>query len=127
MRKPFFVIGISRLFLEISVVESLESGAVACLVLAHLVYGVVDCVKVVLLCEPCDAEFVFACAVLCIHPLLDIGLGVPYALSEELSKFCSMLSLFPCISLEGLCNLDILPCLPGGSWQDTFPLLRTRR
>ena len=91
-----------RILLEVSVVESLESSSVTSLILAHLVYCIVDSIKVLLLCESCDSLLVLACALLSEHSLLYICLGIPYALTEELSELSCVLSLFPCISLESL-------------------------
>ncbi len=98
------------LLLEVSVVEALEAGAVAGFILAHFVNCVVDGVEVLLLCEGCDSLLVLACALLGEHSLLNVGLGVPYALAEELSELCCVLSLFPCVSLECLC--DFMLALP---------------
>ena len=62
------------------------------LVFAHLMYGVVDCVKVLLLCKLGDAELILARTLLSEHSLLYVGLCVPYNLSEKFCELCSMLS-----------------------------------
>ena len=79
----------------------------ACLILAHLMNSVMDSIEVLLLSESCDPHLVLACSLLSKHSLLNVGLGVPYALSEELSELSCMLSLLPCISLECLSDLRI--------------------
>ena len=61
-----------------------------------------DCVEVLLLCKCCDPLLVLASSLLCKHSLLNICLCIPYALSEEFCELCSVLCLFPCISLECL-------------------------
>ena len=77
------------------------------LILTHLVNCVMDCIEVLLLCKLCDAELVLACSLLSEHSLLYVSLGVPYYLAKKLSELCRMLSLFPSVSLECLCNLRI--------------------
>ena len=82
------------ILLEVSLVKSLEASSVACLVLAHLMNCVVDCIEVLLLCESSDSLLVVACALLCEHSLFYVGLCVPYALAEKFCKLSCVLSLF---------------------------------
>ncbi len=98
---------VSGLLLEVTVVETLETLAVASLILAHLMNGVMDSVEVQLLSESRDTFLVFASTVLSCNSLLKIGLGIPDALTEELCELGGMLSLFESVSLESLCDLRI--------------------
>ena len=95
------------LLLEVSVVETLESGAVTGLILCHLVYGVVNSVVVEFLCPLCDCKLALACSGLSLDSLLEIGLGIPYYITEKFSELGSVLSLFESISLESLGDLRI--------------------
>ena len=81
--------------------------AVASLVACHLVNGVVDGVKVLGLGELGDAELVLACAGLGCHALLEVGLGVPNDLAQELGELGGVLGLLKCVALEGLGYLGI--------------------
>ena len=74
------------LLLEVAVVETLEAATVASLILCHLVNCVVDSIVVVLLCKCCDAHLVCTSAALSVHTLLEVGLCIPYAVAQELSK-----------------------------------------
>ena len=56
------------------------------LILAHLVYCVVDGVEVLGFCQFGNAELVLACACLGFDPLLEVGLGVPYDFAKKLCK-----------------------------------------
>ena len=95
------------LFCEIFVPQSEETAAVTCFILCHFVNCVVDGIKILSLGKFCNTELVLAGTALSFHSLLYVGLGVPYALAEEFSKFCSVLSLLESISLESLCNFRI--------------------
>ena len=74
------------LLAEVAVEESFEAAAVACFVLCHFVYGVVDGVEVELLCAGCDAHLVGACSGLGVHALFEVGLCVPNDVAEELGE-----------------------------------------
>ena len=76
---------IIKLF-EVAVVESLKSLTVTSLVLSHLVYGVVDSDKVVLLCEGCDTHLILTSTSLGVHTLLEVSLGIPYAVAQQLCE-----------------------------------------
>ena len=93
--------------LEEAVVQAGEALAVASLVTGHLMNGVVDGVQVLGLGQLGDAELVLAGASLGGHTLLEVGLGVPNYLAQQLGKFGGMLGLFKGVALEGLGNLGI--------------------
>ena len=95
------------LLLEISVIETLESGAVTGLILCHFVYGVVYCIVVELLCPLCNSKLALAGSGLSLYSLLKIGLGVPDNVTEKLCELGSVLGLLESISLESLCNFRI--------------------
>ena len=95
------------LLLEISVIETLESGAVTGLILCHFVYGVVYCVVVEFLCPLCDGKLALAGSGLSLDSLLKISLGVPDNVAEKLCELGSVLGLLESISLESLCNFRI--------------------
>ncbi len=67
--------------------------------------GVMDSVEVQLLSESRDTFLVFASTALSCNSLLEIGLGIPDAFTEELCELGGMLSLFEIVSLESLCDL----------------------
>ena len=96
-----------RLFFEVTVEEALEAAAVASFVFSHFVYGVMDGVETEFFSTACDAHLVFVSTSFSSHTLFEVCTGIPYALAEELSKFCSVLSFFECIALEGLCDFGI--------------------
>ena len=48
-----------------------------------------------------------ASAVLGIHTLVKVGLGIPNNLTDKLRKLCSVLCLLPSVALESLSNLGI--------------------
>ena len=95
------------LFLEVAVVKTLETLAMAGFVTCHLVYGVVDGVKVQFLCTLGNAGLVFASSSFCGHTLLKVGFGVPNHIAEEFGKFGGMLGLFPSVAFEGFGHFRI--------------------
>ena len=84
-------------------------------VFCHLVNGVVDGVVAQFLGFGGDGELAFAGAGLGLSPLFEVGLGIPYYLSEELGEFGGVLSLFECVALEGGGNagVSLAVCLTG--------------
>ena len=70
-------------------------------------YGVVDGVIAELLCPLGNLELALASACLSGISLLEVGLGVPNHLTEELCELGSVLCLLESISLECVCNLWI--------------------
>ena len=96
-----------ELFLEITVEEAFEALAMTCLVLSHLVNGVVDGIPVLSLGVLGDAELILAGTGLSVHALLEVGLGIPDYVTEQLCELGSMLSLLPGIALEGISYLGI--------------------
>ena len=100
----FYAVIVSRLFLiaEITVEESLETAAVTGFVLGHFVNGVVDCIEVGSLGVLGDAHLVGVGTGLGVHTLLEVGLGVPNDVTEELGELCGVLGFFPSVALESL-------------------------
>ena len=96
-----------ELFLEITVEEAFEALAMTCLVLSHLVNGVVDGIPILSLGILGDAELILAGTSLSVHALLEVGLGIPDYVTKQLSELGSMLSLLPGIALEGIGHLGI--------------------
>ena len=92
---------------EIAVIKAFETFAVTCLVLGHLVNRIVNGIEILLLGNARKVHLAFACAVLGIHALVEVGLGIPYNLAYELCKLGCMLGLLPCVTLEGLGNFGI--------------------
>ena len=99
--------GWRRLFLEIAVVETLESGTVTGFVLGHLVDGVMDGVVAELLGADGDGELAFAGSALGLHALLDIGLSVPDDLAEQFGDAGCVVGLLVGITLEGVGDFGI--------------------
>ena len=69
-------------------------------VLCHFMNCIMDGIQVQFFGHFGNFQFGGTCAFLGFHAGFDIGLGVPYYLAKQLSKFGSMLSLFPGIALE---------------------------
>ena len=76
-------------------------------VLGHLVHGVVYGVEVLLLGQTRQAHLVLAGAALGVHALLEVGLGVPDDLADQLGELRGVLGLLPCVALVSLGNLGI--------------------
>lgn len=77
------------------------------LILCHFVYCVVNGVIAELFCAGGDHELALAGSALCLSTLLEVGLGIPYDLSEKLRELGRMLGLLEGIALESLCDLWI--------------------
>ena len=77
------------------------------LVLRHLMHSVVDRIEASHLCVLSDTELILASTSLGSSALLQIRLGIPYALTQQLSKLGSVLSLLECIALKRLGDLGI--------------------
>ena len=92
---------------EVAGVEAGEAAAVASLVLGHFVNGVVDGVEVSLLGVGGDAHLVGVGAGFSHHALVEVGLGVPHAVTEELGELGGVLGLFPSVALEGFGDFGI--------------------
>ncbi len=95
------------LFLEEAVVKALETLTVTCFILSHFMNGVMDSVEVKFLGAACYAHLVFVGTCLGSHTLLKVGLGIPDYLTEKFGKLGSMLSFFPSVALESLCDFGI--------------------
>ena len=77
------------------------------LVLRHLMHSVVDRIEASHLCVLSDTELILASTSLGSSALLQIRLGVPYNLAQQLSETRSMVSLLERIALESLGDLGI--------------------
>ena len=77
------------------------------LVLRHLMHSVVDRIEASHLCVLGNTELILASTSLGSSALLQIRLGIPYALAQQLSKLGSVLSLLECIALKRLGDLGI--------------------
>ena len=77
------------------------------LVLGHLVHGVVYGVQVLLLGQTGQTHLVLAGTALGVHALVEVGLGVPNHLADQLGELRSVLGLLPGVALVGLGNLGI--------------------
>lgn len=83
-----------RLF-KISVQQALECSSVSCLILCHLMNGVMNCIEVLLLSTCSEILLACACASLSLNTHLEVLLcGVCNDFAQELSKLGSMLCLF---------------------------------
>ena len=96
-----------KLLLEESLVETCEASCMASLVLSHLMNGVVDSVRALLLSQLSDAELVLASTLLGSDASLEIALSVAQYLAQELSETASVVSLLVSIALVSLCYLRI--------------------
>ena len=76
-------------------------------VLGHFVNGVVDGVIAQLLGLGGNGQFAFAGAGFGLVALLEVGLGVPHHLADELGELGGVLGLFESVALEGLGNFRI--------------------
>ena len=56
------------------------------LVLGHLMHSVVDCIEASSLGVLGNTELILASTSLCSSALLQVGLGIPYDLAQQLSK-----------------------------------------
>ena len=65
-----------KLLLEESLVETCEASCMASLVLSHLMNGVVDSVRALLLSQLSDAELILACSLLSCDTSLKVALCV---------------------------------------------------
>ena len=77
------------------------------LVLGHLMNGVVDSIETSGLGILGNTELILAGTSLSSGALLEIGLGVPYALTQQLSETRGVIGLLEGIALEGLGDLGI--------------------
>ena len=77
---------IAFLLSKVSLQQSCETGTMTSLVLCHLVNGVVDSVETGSLGVLGDTELILASTSLSSGALLQIRLGVPYDLAQQLSK-----------------------------------------
>ena len=77
------------------------------LILGHFMNRVVDGIKAGSLGILGNAELILACTSLSSSTLLQVGLGIPNALAQELSKTTGMVGLLKSITLESLSNLGI--------------------
>ena len=97
----------NSLLSEIALQQTSEAGTVTSLVLSHLVNGIVDCVETGSLGVLGNAELVLASTSFSSGTLLQIGLGVPNALAQQLSETAGVVCLLEGIALESLSNLRI--------------------
>ena len=93
MIKRIYFQFIAKGLLKIALQQSGEASTMTSLVLSHLMNGVVDSVEASYLRVLGDTELILASTSLCGSTLLQIRLGVPNALTQQLSKLGSMLSL----------------------------------
>lgn len=76
----------SLMLLKVSLQQTSEASTVTGLVLSHLVNRVVDSVETGSLSILGDTELILAGTCLGSSTLLQVGLGVPYALAQQLSE-----------------------------------------
>ena len=95
------------LLAEIALEQAFEASAVACLVLGHLVYGIVDCIEVEGLGCLGDVHLAGACSALGLGTFLQIGLCVPYAVAYELGYPGCMVCLLEGVASERLGDFGI--------------------
>ena len=93
--------------LEVTLEEAFEAASVACLVLCHFVNSVVDSVETFCLGTLSDFHLAIAGTAFCLSTLLEVGLGVPYAVANEFGETACVVSLFESIALESLCDFGI--------------------
>ena len=113
------------LFSEIALQQSGKASTVASLVLGHFVNGVVDGIESGSLGVLGNTELVLAGSGLSGSTLLEVGLGVPNALAEQLGKAAGVVGLFESIALESLCNFGIALAVGLTGWPDTYLPRRT--
>ena len=77
---------IAFLLAKITLQQASEASTMTGLVLGHLVNGIVDSIETSSLGILGDAELILASTSLSSSTLLQIGLGIPNALAQELSK-----------------------------------------
>ena len=92
---------------EVTLVESLESLTVASLVLGHLVNRVMDGIQVQGLGLLGNIHLAGASSAFGFHTLLEVGLGIPDALANQLCKTAGVIGLLKGIALEGLGDFRI--------------------
>ena len=83
------------LFAEITLVKAFETFAVASLVLAHLVYRIVDSIEVQFLGQRSDTLLILAGAAFRLHTRFHIGFGIPNHFAQQFCELRGMLGLFP--------------------------------
>ena len=84
-----------QILAEVSLKQTSKCFSVSCLVSCHLMYSVMDCIEVRSLCTLCEVGLASGSTVLCLYAHLKVLLGaVSNDFTEELCKFCCMLSLF---------------------------------
>ena len=69
--------------------------------------SVVDSVEILSLGILGDAHLILIGTSLSVHTLFEVGLGIPYHVTEELGKLGSVLSLLPSVALESIGNFGI--------------------
>ena len=103
----FFRNKVGLLAAEIAVVEPLEAAAMASFVLSHFVNGIVDGIEISLLGVGSDTHLVLVGTGFGQHALVEVGLGIPYAVAEELGELRSVLGLLEGVALECLGDFGI--------------------
>ena len=106
-KPPFLQIRKVLLFLEVSVVQSFETSTMTSFVTSHFMNSIMDSIEVQLLSTLSDTGLVCASTAFSVHTFLQVGLGVPYAVTQQLSELGSVFSLFPCKALESLSDFRI--------------------
>ena len=108
---------LSLLFSEIALQQAQEALAMASFVLCHFVNSVVDGIQIGSLGSLGNVQFASSGATFSLGTLLQVGLGVPYHVTNQLAELGSMLGLFQCIATECLTDfrITLAVCLTGHS------------
>ena len=86
--------------LEITLEETFKAASVACFVFCHFVNSVVDSIQTFSLGALGDFHLAVAGTAFCFCTLFEVGLGVPYAVANELGEAAGVVCLFESIALE---------------------------
>ena len=103
------------MLLKVALQQSGKPGTVTSLILGHFMNGIVDSVKTGGLGVLGNAELVFTSTSLSGSTLFQIGLRIPYTLTQQLGKTAGVVCLLESIALECLSYLRITftVCLTG--------------
>jgi len=102
-----FILGNQRILSEVALEEAFEALAVACLVLSHLMHGVVDSIEVESLSLLGNFHLTCAGTSLGFHALLEVCLGVPNTFANQFGETAGVVSLFESITLESFSDFGI--------------------
>ena len=95
------------MLLKVALQQSGEACTVTSLILGHLVNSIVDSVEAGSLGVLGNAELVFTSTSLSSSTLFQIGLRIPYTLTQQLGKTAGVVCLLESIALECLSDLGI--------------------